>query len=216
MSIKRAFVSGAITLVLFLLLIIIKVTVYSQSEYQKGKDALYKKDSAQAIMHFNRAIHWYSPGNKAVKSAIEALWHIGIQAEEQGDETGALRAFRALRSSLSSARSFYTPYSDWIEKCDDRIASILARQESAGSDNDRSALGDRKAKILKILKTTTEPNVLWSLILEIGLVGWIGCTIGFIVRVFTGEKGFNPKRALFWGGLIIFFYAFWIVGMLNA
>jgi hypothetical protein len=67
-----------------------------------------------------------------------------------------------------------------------------------------------------VLKTPTEPNVFWCLILEVGFVGWIGCTIAFITRAFSGEQGFQPKRALFWGILVASFYVFWIVGMLHA
>jgi hypothetical protein len=54
------------------------------------------------------------------------------------------------------------------------------------------------------------------MMVEVGFVGWIGCVICFILRVFIGEKGFNSKRAVFWGVLIIFFYTLWIVAMLRA
>ena len=141
---------------------------------------------------------------------------INFQAEDRGDPGLALQAFQALRSSLYSARSFYTPHSDWIKKCYNQIASILARKKEAHVPGKAPPSLKRKNEVLKLLETPTEPNVFWSLMLEIGFIGWIGCAIGFIFRVFTGQKGFNPKRALSWGIFIIFFYALWIVGMLKA
>ena len=199
----------------FLLLVFLKVNINSRNEYQRAESALQNNNLEQAITHFNRAIHWYSPGNRSVKNSIQELWRIGTQAEENGDYGLALQAFRALRSSLYSARSFYTPYPDWIEKCDDRISTILTRKTTPDEDSPTTSLM-RKKDILKILKTPTEPSVFWSIIVEIGFLGWIVSSIGFIFRVFTEQKGFNPKRALVWGILIIFFYTFWIVGMLNA
>jgi len=217
-TIREKIIIGVGILSFFLLLVFLKVNIHSRNEYQRAEAALQNNNLEQAITHFNRAIHWYSPGNKAIKDSIQGLWKIGIQAENNGDYGLALQAFRALRSSLYSARSFYTPYPDWIEKCDDRISTILTRQKYPPAPDESSPTASlmRKKEILKILKTPTEPNVLWSIIVEIGFLGWIVSSIGFIFRVFTGQKGFNPKRAIFWGILIIFFYTFWIVGMLNA
>lgn len=217
MKFKTCILLGLSALLLFLLSIFLKAFFYAHQECEQGKIALQSKDPQQAIVHFTRAIHWYTPGNSAIKESIEALWEIGKKAEEQGDETLAINALQNLRSSLYSARSFYTPHMNWIEICDHHIATILARQESAHThESDKPGLQSRTERFLKVLKTPTEPNVFWCLILEIGFVGWIGCTIAFIIRAFCGEQGFQPKRAFFWGILVASFYAFWIVGMLHA
>jgi len=71
-------------------------------------------------------------------------------------------------------------------------------------------------EVLEILRIRTEPDYFWSIMCEVGFVGWIACTVGFIFFVFTGDRGFRVKRALVWGALIIIFYAVWIVGMLRA
>ena len=207
---------GAGTFILFILLIFAKVTINARNEYQEGDKFFRAKDYTQAIIHFNQAIHWYSPGSKAVTNSIHALWKIGTQAESQENFDLALDAFQSISSSLYSARSFYTPHQEWIAKCEDRIATIRTKQEESRSQNKGIPFEKRKEDILKILRMKTSPNIFWSVILEIGFLGWIGCAIGFIFRVFIGEKGFNPKRAFFWGTLILLFYALWIVGMLRA
>lgn len=216
MTIPRKFFFGFGVFFLFLLLVFLKVNISARNEYQKAEKALQNNDLKQAITHFNRAIHWYSPESKAVKNSIQALWEIGLQAEKSGNYTLALQAFRILRSSLYSARSFYIPYSDWVRKCESRIAAIIARKEKAHPQDKEIPFKNRREEVLKILKTKTEPDVLWSLICEIGFIGWIGCSIGLIFRAFTGPRGFNPGQALGWGIFIILFYALWVVGMLKA
>ena len=207
---------GVGVFILFLLLVFAKVTINARTEYQEGDKFFRAKDYKQAIIHFNRAIHWYSPGCTSVTNSIQALWDIGTHAENQGDSDLALDAFQSITSSLYSARSFYTPHQEWIAKCEDRIATIRAKQEEARSPNQWIPFEKRKEEALKILRMKTAPDVFWSLMVELGFLGWIGCAIGFILRVFIGEKGFNPKRAVFWGVLILFFYTLWIMAMLRA
>jgi len=151
-----------------------------------------------------------------VTNSIQALWEIGTNAENQGDSDLALDAFQSITSSLYSTRSFYTPHQEWIAKCEDRIAAIRAKQEEVRSPNQGIPFEKRKEEALKILRMKTAPDVFWSMMVEVGFLGWIGCVIGFILRVFIGNKGFNSKRAVFWGVLIIFFYALWIAAMLRA
>ena len=216
MIIRNRVLIGFEVLILFLILVFAKVSINARNEYQEGDKFFRAKDYTQAIIHFNRAIHWYSPGSKVVTNSIHALWKIGTEAEKQGNVDLALDAFQSITSSLYSARSFYTPHQGWILKCEDRIATIRAKQEETRPQNKGIPFEKRKEEILKILRVNTEPDVFWSMIVEVGFLGWIGCTIGFILRVFIGEKGFNSKRAVFWGVLILFFYTLWIVAMLRA
>ena len=201
---------------LFLFIVFLKVNFHARNECQKGQYALQKKHFKQAITHFNRAIHWYSPGSKAVKNSIQALWKIGTQAEKRGNYDLALQAFRELRSSLYSARSFYTPHSEWIKRCDEQIATIIARKKGTGSPDKKISFQKRKQEVLRILKLKTGADVFWSLLCEVGFLGWIGFSIIFIFRTFTKPRGFNARQAILWGIFTIFFYALWIVSMLKA
>jgi hypothetical protein len=216
MAMKNRVVIGFGVFILFLVLVFAKVTINAHNEYQEGDKFFRAKDYKQAIIHFDRAIHWYSPGSKPVINSIQALWKIGTQADDQGDSNLALDAFQSIASSLYSARSFYTPHQEWIAKCEDRIATIRAKQGEARSPNKGIPFEKRKEEALKILRMKTAPDVFWSMMVEVGFLGWIGCAIGFILRVFIGKKGFNSKRAFFWGVLIILFYTVWIVAMLRA
>lgn len=208
---------AALTLIgVFFILVFLYTAFHARDEYAQGKAALHGGDYSRAVTHFNRAVHWYSPGSKSVRQSIEALWQIGTEAESRGDHRLALDAFQSLRSSLYSARSSYTPYPEWISKCDERIAALYAHDLAAPSSESSPAIETKKNTMLKILKTPTAPKVGWSLLCEGGFIGWIACTIVFILRVFTPPTGFCPRRAVFWGGLLAAFYALWILGMLNA
>lgn len=197
-------------------LVYLKVTISARSDYQRAQAALQSNNLEEAITYFNRAIHWYSPGSKTITNSIHGLWQIGTQAEGNGDAEMALKAFRAIRSSLYSARSFYTPHSDWIEKCDDRISTLVAQEQTSRSPNKHKDFLAKKDEALTILKMKTEPDLFWSIVCEVGFIGWIGCAIAFILRVFTGERSFVPRRAIFWGILIVLFYSLWLAGMLRA
>ncbi|MBN1550887.1 hypothetical protein JW979_05445 [bacterium] len=61
-----------------------------------------------------------------------------------------------------------------------------------------------------------EVSTFWSLVVEIGFFGWIGSTIAFIFKGFDDKENLNKKRALFWGLMIVLFYAIWVTGLVNA
>jgi len=216
MSTRRAITIATAILVIFISLVFMKVTLSARQEFRQAEQALQAHDLDDAITHFNRALHWYSPGSKPVQSSVERLWEIGEKAEAKKDFSLALHAYRMLRSGLYAARSFYTPYPDWIAQCDERIATLVSQQPPALSPNGTPYPIPDKVEILKTLKTKTEPDLFWTIVLEMGFIGWVGCTVAFICRVCTGPNEFMPRRAFFWGMLIVCFYALWLVGMLRA
>ncbi len=216
MTTRRAIFTTAGIFLVFILLVYIKVTVLALSEYEKAETALRTGTVNEAITHLNRAIHWYSPGSTSVRMAIDRLWEIGQSAEQKNNHETALHAYRMLRSSLYSARSFYTPHPDWIARCDERIAAIVSQQPPEPSLSGHPYPSPKKEEVLEVLKTRTEPDYFWSIICEGGFVGWIACTIAFIFFVFSGERGFRTRRAYLWGGLLVAFYALWVLGMLKA
>ena len=56
----------------------------------------------------------------------------------------------------------------------------------------------------------------WAVICIIGVWGWILAGIGFILKAFPAKDVFEKKSAALWGGCFIFFYALWVVGMINS
>ena len=56
----------------------------------------------------------------------------------------------------------------------------------------------------------------WALICEIGLWGWVASAAGLILKAFPSRDELNVRKAVFWGGSLITFYALWMIGMVNG
>ncbi len=59
-------------------------------------------------------------------------------------------------------------------------------------------------------------NELWSVVVVVGLLGWVGAALSFVFKAFPGRGQFLARPALIWGGVLVASYIVWIVGMLHA
>lgn len=59
-------------------------------------------------------------------------------------------------------------------------------------------------------------NEIWSIVLLLGLFGWIGSTLVFIFTAFPSRDEFLIRPALKWGMCVFVSFSVWIVGLLNA
>jgi hypothetical protein len=205
-------ISVALGLCLVLLTVVwIRAFYGSMHAYQEAEGYLRKQQFVKAITFFDRSIHWYTPFNPYVHKSAQRLWEICVRAEKEGEIQLALIAARTIRRGFLGARSFYTPGRDWIDRSDTKIAALMARTSGPQQRNSAAAISFPP-------QTEPGPDVFWTLILEVGLVGWIGSVIGFLMRSLTG--GQTPKLksgpAVFWGIMVLFFYTMWILGMIRS
>jgi len=204
-----------LSILVFFAMIYLKVFLSSRAEFRAAESARLIGDDREAILHYERAILWYLPIGGYVEPSAEALWKLATALEEK-DKKLALEAFRSLRSGFYAARSFYTPGKEWIDRSDQKIASLMAQEPPYSEADKRKTVEQRAEEALAILKRPQKPNVGWSIILEIGFWGWVSGVLLFIMIGFGAENRVIPKRGLLLGGLILFFYTLWIVGMMNA
>jgi len=207
---------GSVILLVMCLTLGTKVYLSSWQEYRKAQDALARRDYHQAIVHLKRTILWYLPGNRYVEGATAKLWQLGLLAERQGNRELALEAYRSLRSGLYAVRSLYIPYREWIKRCDSKIASLMAAKGPTVEADKGKTFTQLRNQYLNLLRNDQAPDVVWSLVMEVGLLGWLSSTIFFILRSFGPEGELYGRRALFWGGLLLIFYILWVVGMVKA
>jgi len=201
-------------IVIFLIMVWARVFYGSMQAYQKGESYLKEGQYIKAITFFDRSMHWYAPLNPYVQRSAQRLWEISKNARENGDNLLSLIAVRTIRQGFLSARSFYTPGKGWIEKCNFRIQELVMIEEGR---NGRKKEGRLDNSVLKEGEEKT-PDVIWSIVLLIGLFGWVGSVIAFII---SGLK--VPQKRSLWGFstfkwilLGTFFFGVWIVGMVNA
>lgn len=213
-AIRRAGWIGLLIL-FFFLMIGLKVFLSARSEFIAGETARAKGDDREAITHYERAMLWYLPVGGYVEPAAEALWEVGLRLEGKDRQT-ALEAFRSLRSGFYAARSFYTPGREWIARSNQKIASLMAQAPPYSEADKKATPEQRAADALAVLETPMRPDAGWSIVLEVGFLGWVSGVLLFIATGFTAENRVIPKRGLLLGLWIVFFYALWVVGMMNA
>ena len=194
----------------------LKVHLSGVKECRQARQDLAAGRTWEAIQGFDRALHWYTPVSGYVRESAEGLWTIGGRAEARGDAEQALIAYRTLRSGFYAARSFYTPGKEWIARCDERITALAATQPDFARRNADLTDEQRRAVVARSLAKDRAPDVFWSVAVEAGFFGWIGCTVAFIWQVLGAKEGWNRRRAALWGLAVAGFYALWIVGMTRA
>ena len=200
---------------IFLIMVWARVFYGSMCAYQKGEAYLNDGQYIKAITFFDRSIHWYTPFNPYVQKSAQRLWEISANAQDEADIRLALIAVRTIKRGFVAARSFYTPGRDWIEKCNLRIRELLRT-------NLGQKTGEKEGGSVDSMFKETEgkaPDVMWSIILLIGLFGWIASLIVIIMRpVFQfDQKGrLWSFRTLKWTFCAASFFAVWILGMVNA
>lgn len=207
--------SIALSIFIFFSMIYLKVFLSSRAEFRTAEAAQAKGDDREAIIHYERAILWYLPIGGYVEPAAEALWNLGSRLEEK-DKKLSLEAFRSLRSGFYATRSFYTPGQEWIGRSDQKIAAIMAQEPPYSEADKKKSLEQRTEEALAILKRPQKLHTGWSIVLEIGFWGWVSGVLLFIMTGFGSGSRVIPKQSLVLGGLIIFFYTLWVVGMMNA
>jgi hypothetical protein len=193
--------AGLIIAILFIFLFYGKVFFSSRTEFREGEEAVRKGDLEQAILHYDRAVHWYTPGSSSVEKSIERIWEIGQRLEKKGDYEKALRAYWSLRSSLYGVRSFYTPYPSWIEKANERIAGLWLSREPYSAEEKAMSPAARKEHYLTLLRKDRAPKTGWAALTEIGFFGWVVSVLVFIFTFLKSGGGIFRSPGVPLGGM---------------
>lgn len=201
-----------VLLVAFVVILYAKVAYNASQDFALGENAYTHGEYKRAITHYERTIKWYTPLSTAVQRAVERLWQLGTEAEARGEISLALEAYQTLRSSLYAVQSFYIPYQSWIPKSEARIAPLLAKTK-AGEEHNEDQLAQDTARFAMQLQRHVGPHLGWSILLEVGFLGWVGATVGLIWYVVDEAGNFARRQGLLWGSLIAIFFALWLIGM---
>jgi len=208
-------ITGMVLLAMVVLLFMTWVRCFygSMEAYKTGEEMLKQKQLIRSITYFDRSMHWYTPWNPYVEKSAGRLWEIGERAEQEGDLTMALIAFRTIRGGFYAASHFVTPGKKWIEKSESKIDQLVRMEK-------KEELESRQSKLKEMIRQSqkgSSPNVFWTVILEIGFLGWVGSLFGFILRKWGPKEGSSHVlRPFTWLGFGSVFFAMWITGMMKA
>ncbi len=120
-----------ICVVFVLVIAMIWTNVYLRSARYAREGDTYFNDALliEAVSSYETSAHAYTPWNPYVKYSMEKLWEIGERLEKlHSDPTYPLIAYRSLRSSVYAIKSFYTPYKEWIPRCNEKIDELVKIQ----------------------------------------------------------------------------------------
>ena len=199
-------------LVAFVALLYAKTAYNARQDFALGEESYTHGEYKVAITHYERAIKWYTPLSPVVQRAVERLWQLGTEAEARGEVSLALEAYQTLRSSLYAVQSFYVPYQSWIAKSEERIAPLLAKTR-AGEEQGEDKLAQDTARFAMQFQRHVGPYLGWSILVELGFLGWIGATVGLIWYVVDEQGNVVRRQGFLWGSLIAVFFALWLIGM---
>ncbi|MFX1297380.1 MAG: hypothetical protein ACFFD2_21310 [Promethearchaeota archaeon] len=187
----------------------------SMNNFRRGEAYFYKQQYIKAITFFSRSMHWYTPFNPYIERSAEYLWEISEQSEQINDEKLSLIALETIRDSFYSSRSIYSPGINWIDKSEGEIRNIVNnRKKSMFQRND--GITENNIHVSGI--EYNDPNIFWTIILEIGMFGWIGsviCFIFFSLGVVNKSIRFIHSY-WFWILVAGVNYGLWILGMVKA
>ncbi len=211
---KHALLIIAMLAIIFLA-IWARAFIGSMKDFAQGEVFFRDKQYIKAVTFFDRSMHWYMPFNPYIERSAEYLWKISNRAEEINDDQLSLIAIETIRNSFYSSRSFYSPGVAWIKRCDDKIYNLTRSQNKEMFKN-----GDlnEQYKTYRQDMTYNDPILFWTIVLEIGLFGWIGAIIGFIF-FYLGSCLKTDKYVhtyWFWMLLAAISYSLWILGMIKA
>jgi len=124
---KVVSVARQIALVLLIMFVMVwfRSCYYQQNHYSEAEAAFKDKNYKDAMTSYEWTIKMYTPLSGEVEDACEKLWLIAGEYEKKGELDLALIAYRSLRSSIYSIKSFYLPYGKWIPLTDEKIEGIL-------------------------------------------------------------------------------------------
>ncbi len=213
---KKYIYSGILVVLFFLIITGIKVFYLQRSHFMLAEKYYSEANWKLAIREYDNAMHFYTPLSPYIRKSAEKLWQVGEMFEKQGKPDWANIAYGSIRSSFYASRSLYTPGKDWINKCDEKIADLNVRiliKEGSIKSEDADA---EKKKHLYVMKYDRAPVPLWSVLSEIGFVGWIISVIFIIVKGFENNGKLRKKFALYGILLFILTFALWVVSLLKA
>jgi hypothetical protein len=83
----------------------------------------------------------------------------------------------------------------------------------ASTEPQKDKLAQDTGRFAMQLQRRVGPHLGWSILVELGFLGWVGATVGLIWYVVDEAGNFARRRGVLWGSLIALFFALWLISM---
>ena len=181
-----------------------------RAELARARASASEGDVDREIVHLGRAARWRVPGLGHDTQAFERLVEIGEETDASGPDgtEQSLAAYREVRGALLATRTWGVPRPELFEQMNERIARLMARQESE-LGTDVSGTGDPYAYHLALLQEVPGPEPVRANLAAFAFVGWLFASAGFVLRGLDAKGRIRPRSALRWGGMSLLLLVAW-------
>lgn len=155
--------------------VVLKVHLEGARARAAADTAWDEGDTDRAQLLYLRAGRWYLPGNGVRAHAAERLLELARTRHADNDWPGAVAAYDDVRALYYGSASLAPARGETLDAANQEMAATLATWKRAtGSAESQEALAERYLSQLVIHDI---PSPLWSLLMGLALLGWLG-TLG--------------------------------------
>lgn len=152
--------------------IIWHVVRMGRTELASAKFYMQQGDLDKAQVHFLLAAKWYLPGSPVTPEAVRQLIELGDGYMTKGQYQKAVAAYDDARGALYSVRWLIQPYSELLDLADKKFVNALAQWKK--QLDSQANLTAKKQEYMRLCKSLPHPNTLWSLVMSISFLVWVG------------------------------------------
>ncbi len=213
---KKKILGVLIIIAIALVMVFARVVYLAAHHYNEGEGYYAASNMKLAMREYDTSMHFYFPFSPYMEKSAERLWAIGQQFEKEGKPDWALIAYGDIRSSFYADRSFFTPGRAWISRCGGKLATVESQMLVADGSIKPEARQAEYQKLMAVFRKDLAPSVFWSILAEIGFLGWVITAFVTAFKGFTKEGRLKGRPALYGAVTFVFFLAVWAVGLLKA
>lgn len=174
--------------------------VYSgaQEELREARAAELRGDVPAAVLHYRRAAANRLPFSPPHRVALDRLFAMAAQAEQEQNDKRALELYRSARAALVASRGLWELDPQRRRRIDDRIAALMAAAEP-GLGQAQASVGARRQRYRSALGTPVGPRMPFALLVLLGgclVVAGMGHTLRDGVRPASLEPGLVREYGL--------------------
>ncbi len=186
----------------------------AQEELEQARQAEAAGKLQLALSRYQYAMRWYLPFSAAPKEAAEALWSLA----QRDDPALARAALWRLRGGIRATRWLISPFKEWVEPVDERLALLMAQAQQ--KESPETILGRSEAELradhLRLLKLDQAPAPAWSLLLVLSFLAWILASFALLWRGFDPGLRFKLRPGLLLVGASFSSLGLWIWALFRA
>ncbi len=206
-----------ITILIALIITSLFAKAYLTSRFEiKKADLLFEQSQwDESLMRYDRALRWRIPFIDTQERPAERMWAIAEIFEREGAWQKALDSYRLLRSGFYSTRGLGIPGPNWIDQCNEKIATLMIKGPQP-FPRDSQAFAEKKQIALESLTRPKPPYLIGSLAAELGFLGWTSCVLIFIFKGISSEGKVITQRKFIYILAFSMSYACWLWGLTAA